>query len=284
MSKNFSRYTMRANMLRKILIRIDYDGVTDINEWIKLFKLNKDLSSCFQKYTKGVQNQATLSLSNMEEIAEDRSIPLNTFQSEPLHRFSDAVFIDENGMQREDKIVMDVTSLFLTFSIDCVNYKNMDVYINFLNNYITAFLENDKYIVIQRIGVRKLGGDFFKSLKDFSETFENTVFATPDVANFGGELIDREYIDRILKNDKSVKVNFARRCRARKMDDGNTGYQALLDIDGYVDDWVIKINNYKFPDDFERVVKTQINDYLFELYKLSVTEQYLKNNGEEIQN
>ena len=29
---------MRENMLRKVLIRIDYDGVTDINEWIKLFK------------------------------------------------------------------------------------------------------------------------------------------------------------------------------------------------------------------------------------------------------
>ena len=58
MAKNFSRYTMRANMLRKVLIRIDYDGVTDINEWIKLFKENRDLSSYFQKYTKGGENGA----------------------------------------------------------------------------------------------------------------------------------------------------------------------------------------------------------------------------------
>lgn len=53
MAKNFSRYTMRANMLRKVLIRIDYDGVTDINEWIKLFKENDELSSYFQKIHKG---------------------------------------------------------------------------------------------------------------------------------------------------------------------------------------------------------------------------------------
>lgn len=194
MAKNFSRYTMRANMLRKVLIRIDYDGVTDINEWIKLFKENDELSSYFQKYTKGVQNQATISLSNMEEIAASRSIPLSTFQSEPLHRFSDAVFKDEDGILREDKIVMDATSLFLTFSIDCVNYKNMDVYISFLNNYIKAFLENDKYIVIQRIGVRKLGGDVFRSLDDFSETFEESVFASLDVANLSGVFIDRQRI------------------------------------------------------------------------------------------
>ena len=284
MAKNFSRYTMRANMLRKVLIRIDYDGVTDINEWIKLFKENRELSSYFQKYTKGVQNQATISLSNMEEIAASRSIPLSTFQSEPLHRFSDAVFKEEDGVQREDNIVMDVTSLFLTFSIDCVNCKNMDVYISFLNNYIKAFLENDKYIVIQRIGVRKLGGDVFKSLDDFSETFEESVFATPDVANLRGGLIDREYVDRIIKNDETVKVNFARRCRAIKTDDGKTVYQALLDIDGYVDKGLIEKNQYQFPIHFEKVVKNQINDYLFELYKLSVTEQYLKDNGEEVQN
>lgn len=284
MAKNFSRYTMRANMLRKVLIRIDYDGVTDINEWIKLFKENDELSSYFQKYTKGVQNQATISLSNMKEIAESRSIPLSTFQSEPLHRFSDAVFKDEDGIQRDDKIVMDVTSLFLTFSIDCVNYKNMDVYISFLNNYIKAFLENDKYIVIQRIGVRKLGGDVFRSFEDCSGTFESSVFAPLDVAILKGRLIDREYVDRIIKNDETVKVNFARRCRAIKTDDGETVYQALLDIDGYVDKGLIEKNNYRFPNDFENVVKTKINDYLFELYKSSVTEQYLKDNGEEVQN
>lgn len=259
---------MRANMLRKVLIRIDYDGVTDINEWIKLFKENRDLSSYFQKYTKGVQNQATISLSNMEEVAASRSIPLSTFQSEPLHRFSDAVFKEEDGVQRDDNIVMDVTSLFLTFSIDCINYKNMDVYISFLNNYIKAFLENDKYIIIQRIGIRKLGGDVFKSLNDFSETFEESVFANPDVADLKGGLIDREYVDRIIKNDETVKVNFARRCRAIKIDDGKTVYQALLDIDGYVDKGLIEKNQYQFPVHFEKVVKNQINDYLFELYKL----------------
>ena len=46
---------------------------------------------------------------------------------------------------------------------------------------------------------------------------------------------------------------------------------------------LIKNKNYKFPDDFENVLKERINDYLFDLYKLSVTEKYLSDNGEEIQ-
>lgn len=284
MAKNYSRYTMRANMLKKVLIRIDYSGVTDINEWIKVFKANTGLSSHFRKYTKEVQNQASFSISNMEEIAQSRSIPLKAFQSEPLHRFTEASFRSEGEeADREDKVVMEVTSLFMAFTIDCVNYKNMDVYINFLCKYIQAFIINDRFIDIQRIGIRKIGGDIFRNLDEFAETFETNIFATPDVANLNGLLIDREYHDRIIKSDETVKVNFSRRCRAISTDNGSIIYQALLDIDGYVDNGIIKNKSYRFPDDFENVLKEKINNYLFDLYKLSVTEKYLSDNGEEIQ-
>ena len=284
MAKKYSRYTMRANMLKKVLIRIDYSGVTDINEWIKEFKANADLSSHFCKYRKEVQNQASFNISNMEEIAQSRSIPLKAFQSEPLHRFSEASFRGEGEeADREDKVVMEVTGLFMAFTIDCINYKNMDVYINFLCKYIQAFISNDRFIDIQRIGIRKVGGDVFRNLDEFAETFETNIFATPDVKNLNGLLIDREYHDRIIKSDGTVKVNFSRRCRAIPADDGSVAYQALLDIDGYVDDSIIQDNGYKFPNDFENVLKEKINEYLFDLYKLSVTEQYLSNNGEEIQ-
>lgn len=284
MAKKYSRYTMRANMLKKVLIRIDYSGVTDINEWIKEFKANADLSSHFCKYRKEVQNQASFNISNMEEIAQSRSIPLKAFQSEPLHRFSEASFRGEGEeADREDKVVMEVTGLFMAFTIDCINYKNMDVYIDFLCKYIQAFISNDRFIDIQRIGIRKVGGDVFRNLDEFAETFETNIFATPDVKNLNGLLIDREYHDRIIKSDGTVKVNFSRRCRAIPADDGSVVYQALLDIDGYVDDSIIQGNGYKFPNDFENVLKEKINEYLFDLYKLSVTEQYLSNNGEEIQ-
>lgn len=103
------------------------------------------------------------------------------------------------------------------------------------------------------------------------------------MANLNGLLIDREYHDRIIKSDGTVKVNFSRRCRAIPADNGSVVYQALLDIDGYVDNGIIQNKGYKFPGDFENVLKEKINDYLFDLYKLSVTEQYLSNNGEEIQ-
>ena len=284
MAKNYSRYTMRANMLKKVLIRIDYSGVTDINEWIKEFKANADLSSHFCKYIKEVQNQASFNISNMEEIAQSRSIPLKAFQSEPLHRFSEASFRGEGEeADREDKVMMEVTGLFMAFTIDCINYKNMDVYIDFLCKYIQAFISNDRFIDIQRIGIRKVGGDVFRNLDEFAETFETNIFATPDVANLNGLLIDREYHDRIIKSDGTVKVNFSRRCRAIPADNGSVVYQALLDIDGYVDNGIIQNKGYKFPGDFENVLKEKINDYLFDLYKLSVTEQYLSNNGEEIQ-
>lgn len=284
MAKNYSRYTMRANMLKKVLIRIDYSGVTDINEWIKVFKENTELSSHFRKYSKEVQNQASFSISNMEEIAQSRFIPLKEFQSEPLHRFSESSFKEEGEEEdRKDKVVMDVTGLYMTFTIDCVNYKNMDVYIDFICKYIHVFMSNDRFIDIQRIGIRKVGGDVFKSLDEFAETFETNIFAAPDVANLNGLLMDREYHDRIIKRDGTVKVNFSRRCRAISDKKEKIVYQALLDIDGYIDKGIIQNKGYKFPEDFENILKRTLNDYLFDLYKLSVTEQYLSKNGKELQ-
>ena len=50
-------------------------------------------------------------------------------------------------------------------------------------------------------------------------------------------------------------------------------------MDGYIDEYLIDQNSYKFPQDIETVLKSKINDYLFELFKDSVTVKYLENHG-----
>ena len=60
---------------------------------------------------------------------------------------------------------------------------------------------------------------------------------------------------------------------------GKPKIQVILDIDGYVDDSIISKNHYQFPDNLNSVLSTNINDYLFELFKKSVQEEYLKWHG-----
>ena len=59
----------------------------------------------------------------------------------------------------------------------------------------------------------------------------------------------------------------------------NENIQVILDMDGYIDEYLIDQNSYKFPQDIETVMKNKINDYLFELFKDSVTVKYLENHG-----
>ena len=50
-------------------------------------------------------------------------------------------------------------------------------------------------------------------------------------------------------------------------------------MDGYIDDFIITKNNYKFPEETKNILADKINNYLFELFKSSVTLKYLEHYG-----
>lgn len=280
--ENYTRYSMRENMLKKVLVRIDYDGVTDINRWIEVIKADDLVRTRFQSYHQTMLNNATFDLSKMDEIAEQRSIPISAFKSQPVHRFSQATFAGH-----DDAISMEIANLFTTFLIDCRHYTTIDDYFVFLSDYFQRFLSFDPYIKIMRIGIRKIGGDTFTEIDQIGKVFEGNFFNKHAVDEAAG-MIEREYHDRFFKsisardgeNDgHSLKVNFSTFCR--RIEDAKP-FQALLDIDGYVDSFVIKRDKLQFPQDFNSTL-TVINEYLFELYKKSVTIEYLAAYGEERQ-
>lgn len=278
MSKeNFTRYSMRENMLKKVLIRVDYDGVTDISKWVETFKRTDALKCKFSNYSQVQLNKAKFDLSNNDEIAKQRSIPIKYLESEPIHRFYDSLFTN-----RQDRIVMDIARLFMTFEIDCYQYKTIDDYFDYLLSYLDIFLNFDTYIKIKRIGIRKTGGESFTILEDINKVFESDYFECPKIDDENRLLMERSFHDKFIKelnpgkeSSRLVKVNYATHCRCTN---GGKTYQAILDIDGYVDDFIIKRNQLSFPSDLSSTFK-DINNYLFELYKKSVTEQYLSEHG-----
>lgn len=280
MSKNgYTRYSMRENMLKKVLIRIDYDGVTDINKWIELIKTDDLIKKKFNDYNRVSLNKASLDLSRMEEVAEQRALPLAAFSSQPLHRFYESKF---EG--RQDSVTMEIASLFMTFQINCKSYSNMDVYRDYITEYIEKFLQFDQFIKIKRIGIRKIGGVSDKRQEDIKGIFEGRFFTEHAIDREEIYLIEREFSDKFMKTihldadvSKLVKINYSTLCRHQ---DSSDTYQAILDIDGYIDEFIIKQNELEFPRDFKSSIEI-VNDYLFELYKKSVTEKYLSEHGQE---
>jgi hypothetical protein len=260
-------------MLKKVLIRVDYNGVTNIEKWVDMVKRDERFNTKFNGYNQGYLNQATFDLSKMDEVARQRSMPMSAFNASPLHRFFDSTFPD-----RQDKVTMEIASLFMTFQIDCINYTDVDAYFDYLTTYFDAFMQTDPYIKIERIGIRKISGGSFPNLPALREVFEDRFFDGHKVDRDDTAMIDREYHDRYIKtiistprSEKTVKMNYSTRCRQTE---GDLPYQAILDIDGYADSFVINKDGLTFPADF-RATLDRINDYMFELYKMSVTDNYL---------
>lgn len=266
--KAFTRSNMRENMLKKVLIRVDYNGVTDIDKWILKLKKDNSLSSHFKSYNQELQSRTSFDLSNLGDFEVSNSYPSSRIK-EPLHKFYEGNFKD-----REDAVLMEVSGYFLVFTITCKNYINLDIYIEFLSEYFEKFLKFDKYIDIKRIGIRKVGGDEFDSIEGVGKTFEKIIFGL-NIKGIPKKKFELEYVDRFFDEEQNIKVNFSRRCRTINVKGKGSIYQALIDLDGYVDSSVMTHADFDNPNCFKQLI-TNINNYLFELYKISVTEQFLK--------
>ena len=267
----YNRYSLEENQLKKVLIRIDYSGVTTIEKWVEVIK-SSFIKDYFDKYFKRIHNNAKIDLSRIEDLSQSLSIPISEIIKEPIHTFTDSKFKD-----REDKIQLDITGFYLALTIDCKKYKNIDLYIEFISNLIKLLLDSDSYIQIKRIGIRKIGGAEFNSIDEIYDTYEKESVFCKLIDKTDVKIADREYTDRFLKRN-DVKINYTRLCRGIKVC-GNEKIQVILDMDGYIDEYLIGQNSYKFPQDIENVMKSKINDYLFELFKDSVTVKYLENHG-----
>lgn len=267
----YNRYSLEENQLKKVLIRIDYSGVTTIEKWVEVIK-SSFIKDYFDKYFKRIHNNAKIDLSRIEDLSQSLSIPISEIIKEPIHTFTDSKFRD-----REDKIQLDITGFYLALTIDCKKYKNIDLYIEFISKLIKLLLDSDSYIQIKRIGIRKIGGAEFNSIDEIYDTYEKESVFCKLIDKTDVKIADREYTDRFLKGN-DVKINYTRLCRGIKVC-GNEKIQVILDMDGYIDEYLIDQNSYKFPQDIETVMKSKINDYLFELFKDSVTVKYLENHG-----
>lgn len=269
---DYDRYSLKENLLRKILIRIDYTGVTTIDGWIESIKTNF-IKDYFDRYIKHLNNNAKIDLSNMGDISKSLAIPITEIVREPIHTFTESKFAN-----REDKVQLDITSFYTTVSIDCIHYQNIDAYIDFIVELLTSLLKSDTYIQIKRIGIRKIGGTEFNSKAVINDVFEEEQFFCKLVDDSDIEMVNREYTDRFVRKNPDVKINYTRLCRAINIK-GENKIQVILDMDGYVDERIILKNDYQYPRDLKDVFTININGYLFELFKNSVREKYLKEHG-----
>lgn len=265
---NAKRHSLTHNQLKNVLIRIDYTGITNIDNWVEAFK--PKMTGYFSAYNRGVQNNARVNLTNLKEIADTLSIPIEEIRKETIHEFS-GWKLDENT------VTMSISPFFMTINIRCNNYKVIDPFLDVTSLFLQEMYEREAYFDVHRVGIRKVDGGTFDSIDDIFMVYKKELFFGQEVDAVNSVPLNREYTYRYCLKDSSMKVNYSRQYRLLDILNVGKKHQVLLDIDTYIDKYNMNECHYDLKESCKAVLE-KINNHQFELFAESVNEDYINQN------
>lgn len=262
--KKFERTHVHDVMVKRIILRLDFAGVIDSNELVKVF--DKNFPKSFKRRNLIINNElnVTLHQSDLDEIGKTLSIPVSVIQKSHVTRYI--------GLTKKVAcdVTLDISQYYLCMLIECNNnYDGLDNYTEVFKGAITLFREKIQYFRPRRLGLRKIREQHATTKEDAKSPFEPFVFPENSFAINNYQLTKSEFIDCIMSNDERLKFNIHRRLEKMQSEDKNTIYVSLLDLDTYCDDEV------ELSKDLNELLRNA-NEKEFRMYESCMTRKYLE--------
>lgn len=268
--KDIKREDIKKNLLKKVLIRIDYDGIANIDNFVE--KSYGLFGKYFSDTYKGSINNATIEGKSLDEIANRLSLDIKEFRKEPLHYFRNPI---REIIKGSDDVELTISTYYAALDIRCNNYKTIDQYIGVIVDLFQTIYASFKMFKIRRVAIRKISGSVFGSYEELNNVYEPNLFFGYQVSpNTEIDIFQREYCDVYVLADETKKVNYARKYRTVNSE-GGLKLQTILDTDVYCDGFCLKHHNCSNEQELKELLYS-INDHQFDLFKESVTIEYLK--------
>lgn len=269
--KEIAREHLKKNIMHSIIFRIDYQGIIDINPFIGQFA--KVFNDRFKKYETTFHNRVDLSINSYEEISRSLSVPVKEIEQQIIHRFSENTF-------GNDQLVFDISKYFTVLSINCINYQSIDPYLTFFSDFCNFIHKENPFLQIKRVGLRKIGTNLYENLSEVFEDFESK-YLDFDFAENNFDSVKRELRD-VLQTSENISIEYKRGFEKgflQKQDGTITPmYQVTLDFDGILKEK--EIIDMKFNEKSKDILTLINNNYLFTLFKMSVTKKFLDKNSD----
>lgn len=258
--KNVGRDVLKYNFLKKIIIRFDYEGMDDT----ELDQVISDISLELKKHgytsrTVGTTKEMQFRLNDPEgeEHAE--------LYGKKIREQKVFIFHNENP-----KVKLNISSDNACITIEDTRYVNCLVYCNVLWNVMKIISESAAvpFFVFKRFGLRKINQCILADIDCLNKYFEPThyyLFRFKDKSNI------RQKVMQLRDNFEieDYNVNLLRTLIRGEMR-GKEAYQVNYDADIYLID---KDNIEELMQNEEKIA--DMNEWLFELYKDAVTEEFL---------
>ncbi|MCX8534340.1 hypothetical protein [Chryseobacterium luquanense] len=268
------REDLKENIMKRIIFSVNYQGVVAPNIISSLF------ATKFEKYFGVMEttyaDQLDHDIYNFNEISDTLSIPKREIENQEVYRFSENKF-------GKDYVILDISKYFSTMLIECVQYEGIDLYLDFFSEYINFLDEEISFFKAKALRLRKLGGSIFFETGEIFNNFEKEYF------NFDfEESIYRSkrsiYKDMLECADQNGPIiNYVRSFDTgdyydSKRDEIIRAFQVLLDIDSSYSEEALDAL-IKNGGNIKAILENTNNVHLFEIFKMSVTEQFLKSNS-----
>lgn len=265
MSKEqYTRENFKSSLLKQIIIRVDFSTITDVKGFIMKLKSEPWLSRSFDGYRPIKTNNINLQIDT--KTIEERFIPIEVKETGTIHRFYDSLI---NPIQ---STTMDIGSSFICITIQCSEqYDKIDPYLNIIADTMVVLQKYDNYAHFERFGIRKIDGNDYNNEDDAYQTFEKNRFIGDSGKVLDGILFKQVYTDSFFSERHSIKVNLTR-CLERL---NNGKLRFVLDTDGYIDESNFKEKDCDSKDKIIYLLKDRINEGLFQIFKVYVTEAFL---------
>lgn len=276
MSKDqIKREQLKKNIMKNIIFRIDYQGIIDSEDIIKSFK--EQFKGSFKNFQTTFHSKVDFEINNIEDISDTLSIPIKEIEKQEIYRFTQNTF-------GKDQLILDISKYFTTFTVICQEYEGINEYLSFFSKFIDFLFDCNDFLKIKKIGLRKIGGKIYFDNKDIHKDFEQKYFNF-NFTDTSYNSIRNRYVDVLQYDDTNPIINYVRSFETgiyhnNETDEKSNAFQVLLDIDGYYSENILDKIDFK-KGMAQKVLETTNNEHLFNIFKMSVTETFLKANSNE---
>lgn len=250
-------------LLKKILIRIDYEQVSEIDIDKAIQSVRKQF---FEDGYKLYQNMVPITSLKPEGISTPNE--LNNIQAVNLINESVKEY---QFIKLRETIKFSNKWLIIEELVDN-DYKGSLFYIKNIAMLMGALYAENPFMMIKRIGLRKMDSLTFKNISNIGKYFDVKVFnqneSIDKYKGFGKVFDSSNSRISIISEEKACRANIITDIQTGEYQNIETGesgqaVQAVLDIDMYKDSF----------DDDEYDVEKFVN-YITSIYKLLNTESY----------
>ena len=255
--KDIKRTDLNYSMLRRVIIRADFTSMLNTGRMVD--KLND------QKWFKGAfKNYSRLKYADTPQPQEVD--PQEGWEPRFIRRFDDC------NIGPERKVTLDITNESVCMDIQCDdNYESIDLYLQLVINTLALIIDNDPYVKVRRLAIRKIDANSFATSEEADKVFE---YFDQGIMDLGKDSIcQRTYTDDFIYGEKDVKVHYSRTVKITPKE--RELFVFILDVDTFLD--AEKIDDERPSDEvLRKIFFDRLNEAAFDLFKRGVKLEFLQ--------